>query len=56
MTYRDYPQVPAFDRYVEEIGFDALIETYCDTAMKPLPDAPEDLKRDLEKLAALRRS
>lgn len=56
MAHREHSPVLAFDRYVFEIDADAILDKYCDENREPLPDAPEDLRRDLEKLVEMRRT
>ena len=50
MTFRIHPPTPFFDSLVERYGSASVFEMFFDENLEPLPNAPEELKRETETL------
>lgn len=50
MTVRIHPPTPFFDSLVEKHGSMSVFEKFFDKNLDPLPDAPDELKREVELL------
>ena len=47
---RDLPPTPVFDSYLEKYGSLEVFDMFFDENMELLPDAPEDLRKDIDTL------
>ena len=52
MTTRVIPPTPFFDSLVQQYGSGAVFEKFFDKNLDPLPNAPEELKRETEMIRA----